>query len=445
MPIESAASPEQVAHLVHGEPGFIWLDGNGTRSLVCRDPAATLVSDGERVMVRGLFGAVELPAPSFDVLAAALRAWQGTNTALLAGFLGYDLAGDLEDVAPGNFPVDDFPRFYFGLYDCVLRHDSEGWRLDATSGWRDSGPGIAEARRLLERASSLSLPHPDDEEIPAAELRTSDEAFLEGVKGIVQRIHRGEFFQTNLCRALTAEFPATAAWPLYRRMRRSNPAKYAAFLNPDSQTRILSMSPELFLRTENNAVESCPIKGTRPRDSDPFQDESLRADLLSDAKDGAELAMIVDVTRNDLSRVCQAGSVRVIEHRSLLNLPSLYHTYSRIEGCLKPGVTMIDLLRATFPPASITGAPKIAAVQAALQEEGEGRGPCMGSIGWISLTGEMELSVAIRTAYVHKGRIRYLAGCGITAESDPSRELAESQAKAASFVAALGKHTALGC
>ena len=161
-------------------------------------------------------------------------------------------------------------------------------------------------------------------------------------------------------------------------------------------------------------------------------------DLLHSPKDRAELAMVVDVTRNDLSRVCEPGSVQVFEHAALLTLPTLHHTYSRLSGRLRRETTAADLLRAAFPPASITGAPKIAAMEAAFAEEGIGRGPCMGSIGWISLDGDMELSVAIRTAVVSGGSAVYLAGCGITADSIPLQELQESQAKASAFVEALG-------
>jgi para-aminobenzoate synthetase component 1 len=147
--------------------------------------------------------------------------------------------------------------------------------------------------------------------------------------------------------------------------------------------------------------------------------------------------MIVDVTRNDLGRVCAAGSVEVTRHAELMALPTVQHTYSEVSGRLRAGCGPADLLRACFPPASITGAPKIRAMELAALEEGYRRGPAMGSIGWISLDGDMEWSVAIRTAVAAEGRIWYLAGCGITAESVPAEELAESDVKAAAFLEAL--------
>jgi para-aminobenzoate synthetase component 1 len=220
-------------------------------------------------------------------------------------------------------------------------------------------------------------------------------------------------------------------------MRALNPADAGAFLHLGDGRAILSGSPELFLRIRNGTIESRPIKGTRRRGQTEAEDRALRDGLLHSEKDRAELAMVVDVTRNDLSRICEAGTVEVAEHATLMTLPTLHHTFSRVVGRLLPDVSAADILKATFPPASITGAPKIAAMAAAFKEERAPRGPCMGAIGWISLEGEMELSVAIRTAFTYRGQVTYLAGCGITAHSDPAEELAESHNKAAAFLAAL--------
>jgi para-aminobenzoate synthetase component 1 len=148
--------------------------------------------------------------------------------------------------------------------------------------------------------------------------------------------------------------------------------------------------------------------------------------------------MIVDVVRNDLGRVCAAGSVEVCRHAELMSLPTVHHLFSTVKGRLCADAGPVDLLRAAFPAASITGAPKIEAMRAARREEGQLRGPCMGAIGWISMDGRMELSVAIRTAFASGGRVRYYAGCGITAESDPGNEFEESRHKAAAFARAVG-------
>jgi len=363
----------------------------------------------------------------------------------LAGWIGYEVAGELEHLGFGPGAGSELPRMHFGLYDSVLIADPQGgWSLAGTDAWRgnDGSPQAAHHEdELLHRAAAISLPPLDClGKLSAGPLRTRTgaQSFEKGVERIVRRIRAGDLFETNLCRRLEAPLRPGMAWPLYRRMRALSPAEYGAFLQAAPGGAILSISPEMFLKVNNGVVESRPIKGTRRRGRTSEEDRSLMEQLLHSPKDRAELAMVVDVTRNDLSRVCEPGSVQVFEHAALLTLPTLHHTYSRLSGRLRRETTAADLLRAAFPPASITGAPKIAAMEAAFAEERIGRGPCMGSIGWISLDGDMELSVAIRTAVVSGGSAVYLAGCGITADSIPLQELQESQAKASAFVEALG-------
>jgi para-aminobenzoate synthetase component 1 len=194
----------------------------------------------------------------------------------------------------------------------------------------------------------------------------------------------------------------------------------------------------MFLKVEGGIVQSSPIKGTRPRGCTAEEDHALSSELLTSEKDRAELAMIVDVVRNDLARVCKAGSVEVVEHAELMSLPTVQHLFSTVRARLRAETGTVELLRAAFPAASITGAPKIEAMRVAMREEGQLRGPCMGAIGWISMDDRMELSVAIRTAFVADGRLRYYAGCGITSDSVPGGEFEESRHKMAAFVRALG-------
>jgi para-aminobenzoate synthetase component 1 len=164
----------------------------------------------------------------------------------------------------------------------------------------------------------------------------------------------------------------------------------------------------------------------------------LAEELVNSEKDRAELAMIVDVVRNDLGRVCATGSVSVESFADLMRLPTVQHTSATVTGRLRDDRDLVDLLRAAFPPASISGAPKIQAIKVAMEQEGQRRGPAMGGMGWISLDGALQLSVAIRTALVTGGRILYFAGSGITAGSDPEQEFEETSAKAQAFIRALG-------
>ena len=442
--LTTGAAVAQVAEVLRGEPGFASVQfttssgGSGTHLL--HRPLATITYSEGSALIVGPGGSAKVTARGFDILQAALQAWRNPQGALLVGFLSYDLASELEDVGPA--PVADFvfPSLHFGLFDSALTFENGRWSFSATDAWRDiDGKIIERVARAIDRADSI-------EETPlrsgAVVSRPDRNAFETAVARIVQTIHAGDIFQTNLCRCLEAPLDSGAAWTLYRRMRAISPSRYEAFLRIDRERSVLSISPESFLRVEDRCVESAPIKGTRPRAKAPAEDRALSEDLLTSEKDRAELAMIVDVVRNDLARVCETGSVKVIRHAELMSLPTVHHLFSTIRGRLRNGAGPVELLKAAFPPASISGAPKIEAIRVAMREEGQLRGPCMGAIGWISLDGRMELSVAIRTAFVSGGSVRYYAGCGITAGSVPSAEFTESRHKAAAFVRALGTDAA---
>jgi para-aminobenzoate synthetase component 1 len=354
------------------------------------------------------------------------------------GYLGYELAEELESLPPP--PEDDLglPDLHLALYDAALRWDGHGWTLEATDSWRPHS--AVEWERALKAARRQT-----DPEIPLDRLaedgvisRPNRGGFEAAVTRVVERIANGEIFQMNLCRRLEAELPAGRLWSLYRRLRAASPAEHGAFLDLGRGRAVLSISPERFLAVRGSEVESRPIKGTRPRGANPREDRSLARELLESEKDRAELTMIVDVTRNDLGRVCETGSVEVTEHAELMTLPTLHHTVSTVRGRLRPDAGPADLLRASFPPASITGAPKIQAMAVIAAEEERRRGPAMGALGWISLNGDLDLAVAIRTAATARGKIAYHAGCGIVADSDPESEFAESVAKARAFLSALG-------
>jgi para-aminobenzoate synthetase component 1 len=403
--LRGAASIGRVQEFLQLAPGFASV--TGAKPLLLHNPLATVTYSNGSAVITSPGGTVEVSAPAFDVLEAMLEAWRGPSEAILAGFLSYDLAAEIEDIGPVPPPDFTFPQFYFALYDSSITLENQQWR-SATTAWR----GPAAFRSRPDRA-----------------------AFEASVERIVASIHAGDIFQTNLCRRLEADLDPSMAWDLFERMRTISPAQYESYIQIDDQRAILSISPELFLKVTAGVVESSPIKGTRPRGQDAAQDQALAAELLASKKDRAELAMIVDVVRNDLGRVCETGSVEVTQHAALMTLPTVHHLYSTVKGRLRGG--LVDLLRAAFPAASITGAPKIEAIRAAMREEGQRRGPCMGAIGWISMDGNMELSVAIRTAFTSGGQVRYYAGCGITADSDPAAEFLESSHKAAAFVRAL--------
>ena len=386
-------SPEQLQEMVR-KLGFEVADTNY--------PSATISYRSGHATFTTPMGTVELKGRGFDILEAVYEVCRGQQ-GRLHGFLAYDLAAELEDLGP--LPLDDsqFPQLYF---------------------------------KLLKRPE---VPAPSSRACQPAVCHSNLDrgAFEAAVARIVATIHAGDIFQTNLCRSLEAPLEPGTEWDLFQRMRSISPARYEAFLRIDDHRTLFSISPELFLKVESGIVESAPIKGTRPRGETPEQDAALAQELLASEKDRAELAMIVDVVRNDLSRVCQTGSVKVVNHAELMTLPTVHHSFSTVRGRLRDDAGPIDLLRAAFPAASISGAPKIEAMRVAMREEGQRRGPCMGAIGWLGLDGDMEFSVAIRTAFTENGCVRYYAGCGITADSVPADEYEESSHKAAAFVRAL--------
>jgi para-aminobenzoate synthetase component 1 len=429
--LRSELSVSGVPEALWPEEGFIWLDRPGEAWLGA-DPIARLTVRKGMAIVRGPCGVVEVHARGFDLIEAALEAWRGASGAVLCGYLGYELGSELEGVCHAPLRPSDPPDLHLGLYDWHFEQSGAGWQMCWTNAWR-AGENLRAAQTEHRPAAGWQAEAP----APPISSTPSDDGFRAAVARTVGRIFNGELFQVNLCRRLEAALPMSAIWELYQRLRSVSPAEYGALIRTGPNGAVLSVSPELFLSLRNGQVRSCPIKGTRPRGRTAEEDRVLAQELAASEKDRAELAMIVDVTRNDLGRVSAPGSVEVTRHAELMTLPTVHHTVSEVIGRLRPGCGPADLLRASFPPASISGAPKIRAMEVAALEEGFRRGPCMGSIGWISLDGDLELSVAIRTAVAAEGNVWYLAGCGITCESVPEEELAESEAKAAAFRRAL--------
>ena len=294
----------------------------------------------------------------------------------------------------------------------------------------------AELERRCERAAAAG-PAPDAHGRSAhvTEVTTSlpHDEHVRAIRATLGVIARGDAYQVNLAQQLTARFSGDLP-ELYRRMRAASPASHAALL-PDAG--LASISPERFLEVSSGTVTTDPIKGTRRRADDPELDAALADDLMTSTKDRAENVMVVDLERNDLGRVCVTGSVEVPALLELRALPTVWHLVSRVRGTLRPGTTYGELLRATFPSGSVTGAPRIAAMRTIRSLEPAPRGWYCGAVGWLG-RGSAGLSVAIRTATLRDGVAVYGAGGGIVADSDPQDEVAETLDKAAAFLTAVG-------
>lgn len=352
----------------------------------------------------------------------------------LAGLFGYELGARLEPVGHPGHP--DWPDVACGLYLEVLAFDHERREVLAVG----RGDSDADARRRAEAAldrlaTAAEAFSPQGPLAEGFDPITSGEAYEAAVAEVVERIAAGEIFQANVARGWRGRLRAgVTPLDLALRLRADSAAPFGAYLKLPGRA-VVSNSPERFVRVSAEGglkVEARPIKGTRPRGSTPDEDRALMAELIACEKDRAENLMIVDLMRNDLSRVCPAGSVAVPELFSIESFANVHHLVSAVTGRLSPGLEALDLMEAAFPPGSITGAPKIQAMKVIAHYEGP-RGPYCGSIVWAGLDGAGDSSVLIRTVGLIEDaegwRYEARAGAGIVADSDPWLERLETEAK----------------
>jgi len=378
------------------------------------------------------------------------------------GYLGYELAGAFEAAAPAPRHPSALPDLVLLLVDRLVAIDHETGRVwavglgvgrDAAEARRRahaaaealaaSCDGVAHRLAAASGADGTSAPAgaparagaPGDPDGPApATLDAGD--YRGAVQAILERIAAGDVYQACLTRGLEVPF-AGDPWALYQVLRRTNPAPFAAYLELP-EAAVVSSSPERFLRVDaQGRVESRPIKGTRPRSADPAADAALGSELAASAKDRAENLMIVDLVRNDLGRVCRPGSVEVPELFRIEAYARVHQMVSVVRGRLAPGRHARDAVRGAFPPGSMTGAPKLAAMHLLSRLEPGPRGVYAGALGYLDVRGGADLSVVIRTILVSRGRARLHTGGGVVADSDPAAEHAEALDKAAALLEAL--------
>lgn len=387
----------------------------------------------------------------FARLAAACRPWvtiDGTRDIPFVGgwigFLSYEAGRFVEPAARWNRVDGRLPLSHWGLYDTVLIHDR---RVDR---WQVAGvelPGRIGVRRPpfderieivegLVRGCSGETRERDGPVSRGGKWNYGREAYFEKVARILEYIRSGDIFQANLARRFRAALDGDAP-ALYERLCGTNSAPFAAYLDLLG-AQVLSSSPELFLALRGREVVTRPIKGTRPRGETAMTDELARRALARSDKDRAELNMIVDLERNDLGRVCEYGSVRVIDDGIIEAHPTVFHRTATIVGRLRGSSDAIDLLRATFPGGSITGAPKVRAMQIIQELEPDARGAYCGAIGYIGVNGDLQLNLAIRTMTVAEDVVDLSVGSAIVADSELEEEYRELEAKAAGMLAALG-------
>ena len=371
----------------------------------------------------------------------------------LVGFLGYDLGRRFERL-PSIARVDQhLPALRLGLHDWTLawdRRTGHAWlaarTVDGDVGQRDRRVAAVRARvEALGRGEVGAATAAEAGAAPAAfRSLTAHDAWLRDVEAVRDAIERGDIYQANLTRRLEAPFDGDP-WPLFRRLRTGDPALFAGYLDlaasPSTgrQRALLSASPEPFLSIDGEGnVSTDPIKGTRPRGRTREQDRALARELLASPKDQAENVMIVDVLRNDLGRVCEPGSVRVPRLLRLERTAAVQHLVTTVTGRLRPDADAFDLLAAAFPGGSITGAPKIRAMELIERLEPVRRGPYCGTLLWLGPDGRMGSSILIRTFVADGERLTLHVGGGITWRSDPHEEWDETVAKALGPLSSIG-------
>ncbi len=350
-----------------------------------------------------------------------------------AGYLGYEFGELIENFPARERAEADAPDVQLHLFDEVLCIERTG----ARAFWLHRARAGGERRRFWEQARSAPIAAAREAARPAREAGVSigRDEYLRAVGEIRESIRIGDVYEVNLTRR--HEFQGgPAAEELYRRLRVAQPVPYAAFL-PWQPVAVVSASPERFLRRTGTFVETRPIKGTIPRGATLEDDRRRAGALLASEKERAELAMIIDLERNDLGRVCLPGTIAVAEEAAVETYATVLHTVATVRGRVPAELSPAALLRATFPGGSITGAPKIAAMKAIRRFEPVPRKVYTGAIGWIAPNGDLDLSIAIRTAYFARGRVYVSLGGAITWDSVPEAELAELEAKGRAIFAAL--------
>jgi para-aminobenzoate synthetase component 1 len=464
--ISTSHPPEWLVGNLRGERGVMLLrSGNlespGARySFIVARPFLRFTSHGSRCEIATSDGAHEQFGNPWRLLDALMSRCELLDEVDLPfplggafGYWGYDLKNFVEPKLSRTAVNDlELPDCHVGFYSSLVVFDhwlGKTWivstGLDA-DGSRDEARTGAEAAWWRERLS-LSAEQGEsrgdrgEQRVPSCEListLTRDE-FIARVQRAQQYIRHGHIYQVNLAHRLSAEAPAHG-WNLFERLAEISPAPFSAYLDC-GDFQLASSSPELFLRVSGRHIVTRPIKGTRPRSADPTRDAQLTYELQTSAKEMSELVMITDLQRNDLGRVCEYGSVQVPELVRLERYAHVQHLVSTVEGRLRNGVTHFSAFASCFPGGSITGAPKIRAMEIIDELEPVTRGPYTGALGYLGFNRESQLSIIIRTAIVKGGRVYFHAGAGVVADSNPEAEYEETLAKARGFIGALQTKT----
>jgi para-aminobenzoate synthetase component 1 len=436
-------------------PWAVFLDSGqphsqfGHYDIMAADPFVRLVTKGEYTEILDSKGHEVSTQDPFELLKSRLANYSLNQAELpfeggAIGYFAYDLARRVDDLPIQALDAENIPQMMVGIYDWAVVVDhrlSRAWLVShsfdqATEDvWPElcalfDAPLLIKSQSVFEVTSALSS-------------NMDYKAYTQAFDKVKRYIYEGDCYQVNLAQRFSAKAMGDA-WVAYQALREISPAPFMAYMNfsNESPLQVLSASPERFLQVFNGHVETRPIKGTRPRSLDAEQDKRNAESLQNSLKDRAENLMIVDLLRNDISKACEIGTVRADHMFALESFANVHHLVSTVTGKLAVGMTAIDLLRACFPGGSITGAPKLRAMEIIEELEPNRRGLYCGAIGYIGFDGNMDTNIAIRTAIYSQGEIRFYAGGGVVADSELTKEYRETLDKASSMLELL---KAFGC
>jgi para-aminobenzoate synthetase component 1 len=458
--IRTSLSASQCFELFKNQPFSFFLDSGmdpgklGRYSFMGSDPFLVLRSWGEEISIIRDGVKESRRGNPFDIVGELLATYSLDECPAeipfvggAVGYFSYDLCHFIERLP--YTAVDDLnlPECYLAFYDTAIAFDHLARKTYLVSTgfpelgerkrrWRAVDKLKEMKSRILNKSSFsgelISIPV---EEGIVLKSNFSHQEYLKAVAIAREYICAGDIFQVNLSQRFEADLNITP-YELYQRLRQINPAPFASYLDFD-RVSVVSASPERFLKVHGDWVETRPIKGTRPRGKSMVEDEALAQELLSSAKDRAENVMIVDLERNDIGRVCRYGTVQVTELAILETYPTVFHLTSTVRGRLQQGKNRVDLLKATFPGGSITGAPKVRAMEIIGELEPTRRSVYTGSIGYLSFSGEMDINIVIRTFLIKGKKAYFQVGGGIVYDSEPEAEYEETLDKARALIQAL--------
>jgi para-aminobenzoate synthetase component I len=422
-----------------GKPGSQY----GRYDILVAEPFITLITRGETTIISQGGTSIISTEDPFLLLNNLLGQYKAAKTDLSSnlpfaggalGYFAYDLARRLEKLPNHATSAEAVPEMMIGIYDWAVVVDHR----EKTAQLVSHGFDATTQKNWAKLSALFNAPYNPDAHsfavTSAVQSNLNQSQYSHAFDKIKAYIEAGDCYQVNLAQRFSAQVEGDA-WQMYKKLRTLSPAPFMAFmqlpLNASECFQVLSNSPERFIQMNGDHVETRPIKGTRPRFKDPEQDSNSANELLTSLKDKAENVMIVDLLRNDLSKSCE--NVAVTKLFQLQSFANVHHLVSIIVGKLRHSKTAVDVLRSCFPGGSITGAPKLRAMQIIDELEPHRRGLYCGAIGYVSFDGDMDTNIAIRTAVCNKNNLSFYVGGGIVLDSDCSKEYAETLDKASSL------------